>query len=269
MRIFRLVGILVVLLLLAACGTEDDSTPPPTEIVLAKRIATLAPTQMPNTTDLTATAQAAPARPTRAPAQPTASPTPYVGVFLGKAEVDLLVQNAAPTLDALDLPTRAQPGDTPLLCAIPIDTVFGTTWAGQRNLQNRMGCPIQQSFGFNGSIQVFEDGAMYFNPDTGAMWAISPGQLGEVGEFWFVEQPPADLTPVAIDVPEGFQGPAGIFAAVWTTYPDIRQGMGFAITGEQTIGVNLQRMEGGTLFADVTVGQVFVLDVDGDVFGPY
>jgi len=50
---------------------------------------------------------------------------------------------------------------------------------------------------------------------------------------------------------------------------EVRDALGYATTAEQDIGVNLQRFEGGTLFKDVTVGQVFVLLVDGRAFGPY
>jgi hypothetical protein len=130
-----------------------------------------------------------------------------------------------------------------------------------------VGCPLQERFGFDGNVQVFERGVMYHRVDTNEVWAIRPGNSG-TGKYWYVNQP----APMAMDgliPPPGLRTPGASFGAAWLTNTEINTGIGYATTPEQAADLNIQRFDGGSLLLDVTVGQVFLLFDDGDAFGPY
>lgn len=264
-----LVIALVIIVVLAGCQpTVPPTAAPQEQVIIVRPLATIAPTATPD-----------PARqpPTAAPAfigiPPTATPLPtptaYIGVFLGETQEQLggeAVERQLPEFEAAS-------GDAPLLCLAAPDTVFGTNWIEEDRVRTALRCPIQQSFGFEGRIQVFERGAIYWRVETGEMWAIAPGRLERgdavgVGQYWYVDVSP-QFQPGSITAPEGLQIPSGNIGGVWASIPEVQQALGFAVADVQDIGVNLQRFEGGTLFLDVTVGQAFALLLNGDAFGPY
>lgn len=162
------------------------------------------------------------------------------------------------------IPTVQQASDE---CPVPFDAAFGTGWRSNSSVARRVGCPLQQRFGFAGNVQVFERGVMYHRVDTNEVWAVQPGS-GGTGTFWYVNQP-ATLPLEGLIPPPGLRTPGNSFGAVWSSNSEINTALGFATTPEQTADLNLQRFDGGSLLLDVTVGQVFLLFDDGDAFGPY
>lgn len=264
----RATFILLLILLLTACDSSADPTPQPTEIAIIYPLATVGPTATLNQAEIFATQTAQPPTPTTVSNISTPTPTPYVGVFLGEAAVDPLAgsRNVGPS-DVLVLPTSSQPGAIPLICAYDQDPEFGTAWQQRFNLREEMSCAIQQVSTFEGVVQFFERGVMYYNPFTNEVWAIAPGEPGEPGEFWSTGQV-QEVTP-SIAAPEGLRVPEGAFGAIWATIPQVRDALGFATTTDQPNDLKTQRFVGGTLLLDVTAGQVFVLAVDGDAYGPF
>lgn len=262
--LFVFIGVFV----LAACQTGEPTAPTATEVVIVRRLATAQPTITPNATEQQATRQAF--FPTSTPIPPTPAPTitPYVGVFLGEAAVDPLSQPEL--LAAPNLQPAFDPIESALLdCQIPPDENFGRVWETEPRALNGLRCPIQESFGFNGQVQVFENGVMYFNPQTLEVWSITPSSALEAGQFWFMENPP-DIPTANVRPPDsGLLVPVGVFGAMWMALPEMRITVGYARTPAQDIDINIQRFEGGTLFYDATVGQTFALLVNGDAFGPY
>ena len=252
---------------LAACQTSTPTTPTVTSPpVIVKQLATLAPTSTLNAAEIQATQAAIEAMPTQLPPTTIPTETPYVGVFIGEAEVDLLNPPIIPS----PLPVAQATPVTLETCSdeITTDAVFGTNWTAEARLLGDLGCPIQVSFGFTGTIQVMENGVMYHRTDTGEVWAIAPGTLTTNGEYWYVAEA-APVVPQGIVPPPGMFLPEGVIGAVWLTTIEARGILGFAVTREQEASINLQRFEGGTLFLDVNAGQVFVLLVNGTAFGPY
>ena len=77
------------------------------------------------------------------------------------------------------------------------------------------------------------------------------------------------MSTQGMDAPAGLRVPSGDLGAVWVSNPRLRESLGYAITRQQNISVNIQRLEGGALFLDATVGQVFVLLVNGEALGAY
>lgn len=253
--------------MLAACGGRSSTPEAATPVRIVRQLATLGPTHTPDPNALLTV-------PTSTPTiTPEPSPTPYVGVFLGEAQPSGDVSAFAPQGPGASLaggPTDLQA----LLCLVQPDVVFGTGWMTTPRALNNLRCPIQESFGFNGEVQIFERGVMYVNNETGEVWAISPGGLTSIGQFWYLSQLPLIAldesgVPFGIDAPAGLIVPRGALGAVWAGLPQVREALGYAITVQREAPLNVQRFEGGTLLLDVTVGQVFALLVNGDAFGPF
>ncbi|XWX04119.1 hypothetical protein VZO05_00925 [Aggregatilineales bacterium SYSU G02658] len=252
----------LLLMLLTACSTGTEAAAAPTEVVVVKSLATVVLSPTPNLDQLAATAAAA--SPTPAPPTPTPdpSPSPYVGVFIGEAGGGLAFQSftqpllgsggAAPTADARQ-------------CGRPIEPRIVPVWQSQSVVRQRLGCPIQEPFGFFGQLQVFDRGVMYLQPDIQAVWAIVP--QGTVGRFYYLEAPP----PLTAPLEPSQQGlvPTGAFGSMWTLVEGLPARIGFGITEPQEVALTIQRFDSGTFLLDVSSGQAFALAVDGTVLGPY
>lgn len=258
-----LIWLLLCAFIMTACDTGGDDNNPPTQtpVVISQRLATLGPTP---TLDPNQPVFLPTATPT---ITPIPSPTNYVGVFLGElpAEADLLANN--PPAESGNIQIIPQIVN-PIICAAPLDPVFGTAWQSETRAVNGLGCPIQIAFGFDGQVQFFEDGVMYMRPETNEVWAIAPGGITGPGTSWFVSQLPQVIL-TGISPPSGLFVPTGIIGTVWGGTTDIRETLGFASTIGEDTPINIQRFDGGTLLLDVDAGQVFVLLVDGTAFGPF
>lgn len=257
----RIASCLFILMTGLLVGCQPTSTTPTAAPVVAvKQLVTVEIPPTLNAADRQATRLAMPTTPTVPPPTPTPTETPYVGVFLGEAQSE----NLPPIIESL--PTESSVSGA-AECMIQPDTAFGQGWRSNPNVTRSLGCPIQERFGFAGDVQVFERGVMYRRSETSEVWAVRPGSL-EAGEYWYISQPPI-VTVTGLVAPPGLRVPENVFGAIWMSDSNISNGLGFAVTPEQVADLNIQRYEGGTLFLDVTVGQVFALLVNGDAFGPY
>ncbi len=269
-RVYSITGwvccVIPLLMVGAACTPTPEVKPTstPTPIVIVRQIATLGPTETPDSTELQQT-QAARSVPTAIPTVASATPTPYVGVFLGEAPIGEI---NAPFVDLTQQPTPTRDAFADrYVCAIQPGEGFGTNWIENTRALNGLRCPIQETFGFRGFVQVFQGGAIYWQTDVNEFWAIAPSSLTGPGSFWKVDQPPEIPLPL-INTPEGTFLPQGPIKDAWLSESALRAELGFASLEQQEIDVNVQRFQGGTLFLDMTVGQVFALLVDGSVIGP-
>ncbi|MBC8098894.1 MAG: hypothetical protein H7Y11_05590 [Armatimonadetes bacterium] len=255
----RYVGLLLLLLTMAC--TPQPVAPTSVAIVAVKQLATVAIPPTPDAAQREATRRALPTTPTNPPPTATATPTPYIGVFLGTPG-----ENDSAILADVSQATRVfdDGNDT---CAIPYDVAFGEGWRSNVAVLRRVGCPLQERFGFVGAVQVFERGVMYRRQDTNEVWAVLPGSIG-TGQYWYANNP-ALLPLPGVSAPPGLRVPADAFGAVWLSTPEVQTALGYATTPEQTADLNLQRFDGGSLVLDVTVGQVFILFDNSDAFGPY
>ena len=251
---------------MVGCQTSSSAptathTPP----VLVRRLATVGPTQTPNPQERQATQLAALITPTVIRPTTIPTPTPYIGIFLGEADISDINR----PLTELDLlPPTAEISQTiPIICAIAPDPVFGTNWQAESRVLNGLRCPIQERFGFTGRTQLFQSGVMYWRTDTNEVWAIRSSTPINIGQWWYEDEPPP-LTPQGQVPPEGLQLPQGIAFGVWAGIPDVLENLEYATTADESADINIQRYEGGTLFLDVSAGQVFALLNNGNAYGP-
>lgn len=267
----------VFVVLISACAPLSAPTPTPLATLaqnqLVKQLATveLPPTLSPN--DFIATRSAA--RPSSTPF-PTATltPTPYIGVFMGemgRGDIPVIDSSQfAGTLvgDPLVFPTFNAP-----MCVIAADAIYGAAWGGNPTVRDSMGCAGEPPTSYVGSMQFFERGMMYYLP-TGEIYTIVPG--GAVaGRYWYAPNPPPEQLWEVVP-PEGLRMPSGGFGAVWRAVEGIRQTLGFAQTGEQSVSLTLQRFDHGALLLDGSAGQTFAFigvtggaQGEGEVYGPF
>lgn len=258
----RVLPWILVCLLLAACGgqTETPMATGSTSVAIVRALVTVELPPTLSRAERLATRQAQPVTPTPPPPTPTPTETPYIGIFLGEAQGDA------------DLPRISQPTAAPTPtreggCAVEIDSAFGTAWRQNASVARQIGCALQGRFGFAADVQVFERGVMYRRQDTGEIWAIQPDAIS-VGSYWFSATSP-QVIPLPLGVPEGLRPPSEVFLPVWIANPDLQAALGYGRTPQQVADLNVQRVEGGTLFLDVTIAQVFILLDNGDVYGPF
>lgn len=248
----------VLVAVLAGCNALP--APPPTAPAVAdgaKRLATVYVSPTPDAAERQATRLAASPTPNVMTA-PTASPTAYIGVFLGASGAD------APFIDSNIGAVDITPTRPPVRCPLEADPVLGDRWRTEPLVVRGLGCAIEGLLPFSGTRQTFENGVMYGRP-SGQTWAIAPG---EPGLFWFVEVPP-EVPPVDVNAPPGLIVPSESFGALWRSRPEIQQALGFARLETFEAALGFQRFEGGTLFLEAETGQVFALLVDGFAYGPY
>ncbi len=269
----RLIFVLLALLtaVLAACTGTDAGTQAavvggvPT--VEHKLLATVVVSPTPNDAERQATQRALPpaATATRPPAEPT--PTVYVGFFItAEAPVEapplLPPVQAPPQIAVLPSPTALVAG-----CRFAPDAVFGTAWSADVRVEQVLGCAAEAALRFDGNVQIFERGVMYWRADTGEIWALAPGGVS-AGRYWYVAQA-GQVDNNDIAPPSGLRVPIRGFGDVWRNIPGVRDALGFALTDEQQTVLHTQRYLGGTLLLDTSAGQVFALYSSGEVFGPY
>lgn len=258
----RVLPWIMLCLFLAACGgqTETPMATGSTSVAIVRAMVTVELPPTLSRAERLATRQAQPMTPTLPPPTATPTETPYIGVFLGEAQNDANVPRISQPTAA---PTNTPDGG----CAEQIDPAFGTAWRQNPSVARQIGCALQGRFGFAADVQVFERGVMYRRQDTGEIWAIQPNTLS-VGRYWYSAAAP-EVIQLPIGVPEGLRPPSEVFLPIWISDPDLQTALGYGRTPQQVADLNVQRVEGGTLFLDVTIAQVFILLDNGDVFGPF
>lgn len=253
---------LILIVFLAACES-DDPAPRPTDTLLGdgslpKIIVTveLPSTITPTLTDDQAAVEVSPTEPVRA-GTATATPTPYVGVFIGQptsvdTEGNVIVPPTIPPLVLI------QPGSNPggvftpsfpqttsgASCSVPVSEVFQNAYSTNPSLQN-LGCPREAGYTLSLVFQPFEQGRMFWR-DTGQIIVLSnSGVFWRVPDNWNEGIPPDDP---ALIPPTGLIQPVRGFGLIWRTSETFKNSLGWAVSSEFPISSYWQEFTGGSLF---------------------
>ncbi len=256
-------------IILAAC-TATPAEPTLTPVVIAKVLATAYISPTPNPEQIAATRAAT--SPTPIPLSPTPIPTPtaYIGIFIGEAPREdggFSPINAPLFAPQANGNNGFNPTADATRCPIPINPVYLDTWASDFTVNQALGCPIQENFGFFGEVQIFENGAIYWRRDTREVWAVVPNS--DRGRYWFVAAPEFISTEGISAPTPGLLVPDGDFGSVWMSVSGLREALGYAQTERQSVAMNIQRYDSGSFFLDATAGQIFAFVVDGTAYGPF
>jgi hypothetical protein len=255
-------------LILAAC---QSATPAPTDslqpAVQAKLLATVHMSPTPNEAEQQGTRLALQPTLTAQPTDAPATATVYIGVFLEPADSG----DDVPILDATQALAFAPeiPTERPSRCQIPVADKLGESWRSDPQAGIALGCAVESIVEFEGVVQIFERGVMYFQ-SGGFIWAIETTSDGFPNQHWTVTQTLPEVTDTAgVTAPPGLLVPQFGFGSVWFGIDRVRDTLGFARTDEQRASLAFQRFDNGTLFGDLGSGLVYVLLSDGAAFGPF
>ncbi len=222
----------------------------------------------------TATPVPSPTR-TPLPPTPTASPTPYVGVFMGDgsaplvlptwpvAVVEITLQPPTPLggVEAPLLPTPtiagvqpvANPGVSVALLSAGACTDVGAAFAPDYNgggLGGQLGCAVGPEQSVAMAFQPFERGMMIWL-STGDIFALAGGMVNNTpSTFWRVpDQWREGMAPgdASMTVPPGVRQPIRGFGLAWRIHDDIRSALGWAMADEEGYTGIFQRFERGLM----------------------
>ncbi|MDZ4766874.1 MAG: hypothetical protein SGI73_20230 [Chloroflexota bacterium] len=266
----------VILISLAACAPSASApeiapnTPDAAaRAAMPKQLATLELSATPGDSERAATrAVLRLTEPVPPPPTIPATPTIYVGVFLGavssggEAPANVDIARYEGTLQSEQLTILPTPQ-----CLIAVDAGFGANWSRDPAIPTALGCPTEPPAAYVGTSQLFERGVMYFVP-TGEIYTIAIAPIN--GRYWYVPQAPADQGWV-VSAPEGLRMPVFGFGAVWKALDGVRDTIGFARLEEAAVSLTIQRFDRGALVRDLTSGQVFALvgQGGGTAWGPF
>jgi hypothetical protein len=152
--------------------------------------------------------------------------------------------------------TPLPPSPTP--CTLAVDSRFAAAW---NQYTDQLGCPLNQAHTHEAATQGFERGAL--------LWRIKPDQVYVMynsGQLEFypmsaypesVRQNPPGGDP-SINPPAGFQQPVRGFGLIWRDNPQVREGVGWALEGENRAdwfyGFEAQDFVGGTIIHECRMG---------------
>lgn len=289
-------GILLLVGLLAACGAD---TPPDTAALpTLAQFPTLTPTDTPTPVTPSATPTVTPTEPPTATITPTVTPSATITdtPTPTPSHTPTATDTPAPTADnqgvmalallalqATVLPPAFLPGDpaqaVPATQPLPAATCaylppggFGLVFTGDPALIQQIGCPVGQppvTASVSSAAQVYERGAMFWlqgSPD--AIYALFAG--GRFQRYDDTYNPNTDPFSGGEAPPPGLVEPVRGFGKVWRTFPEVRNGLGWALNAEAGGTATVQRFERGhMLYLPQRADILILVDDPGGLAGSW
>jgi hypothetical protein len=276
-------GLIVLLLLLAACGGSDDDPQIPTEFVIPTNAdtATPWPTDVPTwtpTPTVTPTATLVPTEtPTVTPSMTitdtprptdtaTTTPTADTGAISALMQLAYQATILPPDFQAGTVLAGGGPpapvdtqaaGTGPTSCGIQPGGGFATVFTNDAAIQQQLGCPVTYHFSAASASQIFERGVMIWldGLPNGIIVLTMDGRSQRYEDTYDASVDPVSggETP-----PAGLQEPVRGFGKVWRTFPDVRNGLGWALTAETATQANVQSFQRGRMVFLPTRGDILV-----------
>lgn len=206
--------------------------------------------------------------PTDAPPLPTATPTPYVGVYVG-TQTDgtpdpvglppLVVGPNTATSSAIIIPGSGTPVPASNQnCTVAVDSTFSTAYANNAQAAQNLGCPRQEANTFSFAQQSFERGQMFWR-STNEIYVLQQGGTARYFvDSWREGQPVQDDN---LSVPAGRYQPIRGFGLVWRNN-NLLDAIGWATQLETGYSAKWQDFDNGAMFANGS-GQVYILLLNG------
>lgn len=136
---------------------------------------------------------------------------------------------------------------------------FAAIYGADPALASALGCALSAAVPINGALQEFENGRMVWTsqladvPGEFIFAAFNNGTYGRYADTW------TDGQDVGYDnVPAGRLGPMRGFGKVWRENQGVRDGLGWALYGENGSTAQIQRFERGEMVFLVGTNQTYV-----------
>jgi len=124
---------------------------------------------------------------------------------------------------------------------------IGEFWTANDERQQSLGWALEEGLQpLDGVVQNFEHGLMFWRSDTDqifALWTADGRRHWRAVEDAF-EEGEMEKDP-AITAPGGLRQPERGFGKAWRIYPDLREGLGWALEKERKINARTQAFERG------------------------
>jgi hypothetical protein len=150
------------------------------------------------------------------------------------------------------------PAPSPTPCTIAVGSRFTAAW---NQYADELGCPLNQAHTHDAATQDFERGAL--------LWRVKPDQIYVMYNDGRLEFYPMSAYPESvrqnppggdpdINPPSGYQQPVRGFGLIWRDNPQVREGLGWAMEGENRAdwfyGFEAQDFVGGTIIHECRMG---------------
>lgn len=272
----------------AGCGPAAPTPGPDSGLPTVAQLPTLTQTftPPPETPVLTGTATSTPSltptaalsvtpsatiteTPTSTPSDtPTVTPTPPPTTDNeGLVALALLAAQATVITPVPLVPTAGLPTSPPLqttTCAYPPPGGFAALVASDPTITQQIGCPLgapPAAVTYTSASQLYERGEMFWlaGPPAEIIVLYSSGRYQRFDDTFVtgVDPESGGETP-----PTGLIEPVRGFGKVWRTYSDVRNGLGWAVTGENAGQASVQLFERGRMVYLSQRGLVFILAAD-------
>lgn len=268
-----LLGLCLLPLLLGAC--QEDEAPPANADApiltgqndLPKKLATVIFSPTPDANSIIILSPTVAPSLTSEPPEPTYTPTAYVGVYIGP-------QSSGTPLVAITTPILEGPQSNPIFpatptapltaCTTPIGDSFRALYTQNLTLAQQLGCPSSPSFTLRLVYQPFERGTMFWR-ETKEIYVLQANQAYvRLVDTWDESQPDRDP---GIVPPAGLLQPIRGFGLAWRSNTTVRDGLGWATSGEAAYDATWQDFERGALFIGNN-GRVYAILAGGTYLGP-
>lgn len=193
---------------------------------------------------------------------PTEPPSALSGLVALALQATVLPQAIAPPVQPQPQPLLPQaPVAAAPPCASPPAGSFGIVYASDPTNAALLGCPLSGEYSVITAVQTFERGMMvYVSGQPGVIYALYTSGTFRRYTDTFVEG--VDPEQSGESAPPGFLVPIRGFLKVWTSNPDVRAGLGWAITEEAGHESRVLQFERGRMIYLPQRNQTIVLGED-------
>ncbi len=261
---WQVVAIALLALIVSGCGVLNPApptvTPIPASPADALPVVPIVATETPAATSVIPATDAVSILPTAAERTPTSTqpvPITMTPTFTPSPTDTPVTPNAVSFA-----PVGAAPGESTGTCATPPDGSFGAIYASDPQIQTGLGCPLSGSSSTSSAYQTFQNGLMIWvqslgNPPQSVIYVLFNN--GTYQRLTDTFEDGVDPSSTGQTPPEGFAEPVRGFGKVWRDTPGVRDGIGWASSGEIPVAAQVQLFERGEMLALTQSGQTFVL----------